>query len=1545
MKLLLLNQGRVVTLLRGFMLGTALMVASAPLRAQSLADALDGPGLVWETQQSTQTGLDTTTGWTSQSTITHDGTDAARSAAGPDVSSSTLRTRSFTGPGYAVFWRRRGEDSTYSYSTVYVNDRFADSYIPAAQWMPTAIQLPAGPVNLEFRWPGETSSGSGPDTFCYIDEVGFEPPGGPPRFFPADPPDTILGEGYAFYIPAAILGAKPMNLEVYHPGSNFAYTATLNEPNPGDGAYSSFPYGFSMSPSRVGQWRIKATNAEGSIEKTFQVSIVPAAPHSLYIDAPWEAWSGAEMPIKAYPSGTGPFTYQWEFEGVPISGATSDTLVIPSFSAANAGEYQVTVTNALGSRKSAPRRIFLGFSPPVLTQQPDKLNIPLYSGDSLYIQFEGTPPFTTTWKRNGETLSTRTLNYAGDSWWLGGYPDNAPGIYTFSASTGLGSFTTNPMVVQVGKGSDLADALDQTETGWTFSDAWDGSGWVAQTTETSDGTDAAALISSQPASLGTAIAGPATVRFHWKVRSGSLQLLVNDLPASAISVELSQESPWELVQLSLPSGWHNLSWVSGNDGTNVTGAWLDQFTIVKPGAGPVITTQPVSQSLQFTDPLALEATVTASGPLRIQWFRDDVLISDIPASSPGTQTFSAPAAAYLPGAYHLEATDSEGRKSTSDDAIVSVDGNPGSLANLAGAVGYPSGNWSYPEFSPVDGTPCVPGSWYRSQSDGTLAQATRKAARTPSLATAHRAALSLTLDAQSNNLLLRFRYRTEGLGTLRLAIDGIPAAFTQTGTEPGIAGPPWTTAEAVIIPSLPTTITWEAEALQDGTTAWLDHIEVIPMVAPIITQEPQSQQASEGGQVTFSVAAQSTEPISYQWYRLGLGAIPGATQSSLTLSNLQPEDADSYFAVVSNRFGLAVTAYANLIVAPPPPVISNAFAHSWYRPGDPLTLSANVTGGTQPIHYRWYRNGVLIASGSTQFSLPAVSRNDAGTYRLEVEDAFQTVSTSARIVVSPVLYSIRWLDTPDGGAGSYPNAINESGTVVGTGTGHGPLYWLDGQSVGTSLPVATGSSSTMIPVGINDQGTIGAYDYSGARFARWSPPYTISTFEDLGAPPSGGTPTWLALNNRGDFVGMTVSGPATPLNHTYRSFRLTTGSGWIPHGSLIGCTPINGGMDQGGNSTLSMNESGVMVGNTWFEEAQPYSFAQATGWYLDPAAPSPRRISMDTFGADLAISQQRPQGWIDFINDLGDMAARRWSPTTGTDLYILRSDGTVTTVLNKPSGTSPVLGGVSFNVDAGNNRREFAGFLYDGNNIRACLVRNRHAPPGSTPANFSDFLLEDLNDLVPGGTGDYTLGRINGMNDRGQLTGWASGPAGGRGFVLSPIDPYPALTPIAGNDTFLPDASGIVEFSSNDLLANDLGNPPVFFFSISSFTTSGRPVQSLGNGRWRINAANAQNPDSLSYFISDNNFNTAQGLIRIPIPPPPLPPPDGSPWQWLPDDQVRVGLDGLPPNQPVVIEASSTLDGSSWWSTASGVTDNSGRIEVIQIVPPSATRRFFRIRP
>jgi hypothetical protein len=50
--------------------------------------------------------------------------------------------------------------------------------------------------------------------------------------------------------------------------------------------------------------------------------------------------------------GTQPFTYQWKKEGVAIAGATKQTLDLPSVTAADAGNYTVTVANLAGSCES-----------------------------------------------------------------------------------------------------------------------------------------------------------------------------------------------------------------------------------------------------------------------------------------------------------------------------------------------------------------------------------------------------------------------------------------------------------------------------------------------------------------------------------------------------------------------------------------------------------------------------------------------------------------------------------------------------------------------------------------------------------------------------------------------------------------------------------------------------------------------------------------------------------------------------------------------------------------------------------------------------------------------------------------------------------------------------------------------------------------------------------------------------------------------------------------------------------------------------------------
>ena len=92
--------------------------------------------------------------------------------------------------------------------------------------------------------------------------------------------------------------------------------------------------------------------------------------------------------------------------------------------------------------------------------------------------------------------------------------------------------------------------------------------------------------------------------------------------------------------------------------------------------------------------------------------------------------------------------------------------------------------------------------------------------------------------------------------------------------------------------------------------------------APIIITQPISQTVNEGNSVTFSVVATGTEPLSYQWYK-DSAAISGATGSSYTIGSAKASDEGSYFVIVSNSVGNAVSSVATLTVieSPKAPVI------------------------------------------------------------------------------------------------------------------------------------------------------------------------------------------------------------------------------------------------------------------------------------------------------------------------------------------------------------------------------------------------------------------------------------------------------------------------------------------------------------------------------------------------------------------------------------------------------------------------------------------------
>ncbi|MCC5843274.1 MAG: immunoglobulin domain-containing protein [Verrucomicrobia bacterium] len=75
--------------------------------------------------------------------------------------------------------------------------------------------------------------------------------------------------------------------------------------------------------------------------------------------------------------------------------------------------------------------------------------------------------------------------------------------------------------------------------------------------------------------------------------------------------------------------------------------------------------------------------------------------------------------------------------------------------------------------------------------------------------------------------------------------------------------------------------------------------------APVITTQPQSQSVFEGANVSFSVTATGNPVPDYQWRKGGVD-ISGATDSTLTLTNVTFVDAGNFTVFVSNGIGEGV---------------------------------------------------------------------------------------------------------------------------------------------------------------------------------------------------------------------------------------------------------------------------------------------------------------------------------------------------------------------------------------------------------------------------------------------------------------------------------------------------------------------------------------------------------------------------------------------------------------------------------------------------------------
>ncbi len=90
--------------------------------------------------------------------------------------------------------------------------------------------------------------------------------------------------------------------------------------------------------------------------------------------------------------------------------------------------------------------------------------------------------------------------------------------------------------------------------------------------------------------------------------------------------------------------------------------------------------------------------------------------------------------------------------------------------------------------------------------------------------------------------------------------------------------------------------------------------DLLVLIPPSVTTQPQDQFAYAGTEVTFSVSAYGTEPFEYQWLRDTL-SLSNGTSRLLTLTDVRAWDAGEYRAVVSNSSGSTTSSVARLIVS------------------------------------------------------------------------------------------------------------------------------------------------------------------------------------------------------------------------------------------------------------------------------------------------------------------------------------------------------------------------------------------------------------------------------------------------------------------------------------------------------------------------------------------------------------------------------------------------------------------------------------------------------
>jgi len=286
-----------------------------------------------------------------------------------------------------------------------------------------------------------------------------------------------------------------------------------------------------------------------------------------------------------------------------------------------------------------------------------------------------------------------------------------------------------------------------------------------------------------------------------------------------------------------------------------------------------------------------------------------------------------------------------------------------------------------------------------------------------------------------------------------------------------------------------------------ATTSAPVRLTVNPASAPIVTTDTTPSAATRylGQSVTFSAAFEGTPPISYQWLNFGQ-PIPGATNTTITLTNLQLSDAQPYSLQAANSLGTTASTAAELtVLTPPAPPAPGTYSHAALT-NDPIAYwRLNDPVGAQFIYDSAGSHNA--SNGAVTLEVPGLrppahpgfpADNTAGSFNNSA------ATTAANLNNLPNFTVIGWFN-PSGPNGPFAGLFGQNDLLeVGysdnagvnvwiqlNGVWHNPTTGTNGFTIGNWYFVAIVADGTAADIYIN--GVQRAHDAAG-------PPTATSLF-------------------------------------------------------------------------------------------------------------------------------------------------------------------------------------------------------------------------------------------------------------------------------------------------------------------------------------------------------------------------------------------------------------------------------------------------------------------